>query len=106
MLSKDYGFDTGVPELPVLGAGVSLIWQGRAKEAIDILRFMTEAYPNSPDAFEALGVAYEEDQQLERAKEAYESAIRNAKKNADRRLPMYEEYLVNIKMRMEGGESE
>jgi len=102
-LRQDYGFEFSIPEQPVLSAGVSLIWQGRTKEALEALQFMTEQYPSSPDAFEALGVAYETDSQLELAKEAYDAAVQRAIANNDRRLPMFEEYVVNIKGKMESG---
>jgi len=103
-LSRDYGFETGIPEQSVLSAGSSLFWQGKRKEAIEVFQFMIEEYPTSPDAFEILGLAYEEENQLEQAKKAYETAVKLARENSDRRLPRFEEYLANIKKKMKDGE--
>ena len=104
-LSRDYGFEIGIPEQSVLSAASLLFWQGKRKKSTEIFQFMTEQYPLSTDAFELLGLAHEEENQLELAKEAYEAAVRNAKRTADRRLPMFEEYVVNIKSKMVGGEN-
>jgi len=105
-LSRDYGFETGIPEQSVLSAGSSLFWRGKRKEAIEVFEFMTEEYPNSPDAFEMLGLAYEEENQLEHAKKAYEAAVQKARENSDRRLPRFEEYLANIRKKMKGSDLE
>lgn len=100
-LSLVYGFEFDVPEQPVIDAGISLLYfEHKTKEAIQAFQFISQLYPNSPDAFEALGVAYEMNNQLERAKEAFEAAYQSAKATADRRLPTYEEYVMNIKNRI------
>ncbi len=94
-LIRDHGFKTGIPEQSALSVGSLLFWQGNGKEAIEVFQFITEEYPNSPDAFEILDLAYEEKNQLRQAKKPYESAFQKAKEIAYRRLPRFEEYLAN-----------
>jgi len=86
-LSRIYGFECGVPERPVLDAGFGLLYyQGKVKAAVDICRFMTEKYPDSPDAFEILGAAYERNNELELARRSYRVAVQKAKDKFDGRL--------------------
>lgn len=96
-LSNAYGFKTGIPEQPILNAASSLFWNGQRHKAIEIFQFLAVHHPHSSDVFEFLGLAYEEENELEQAKKAYETALRIAEQNKDRRLPRFEEYVVNIK---------
>ncbi|MBN2346592.1 MAG: hypothetical protein JXO51_09415 [Candidatus Aminicenantes bacterium] len=99
-LSRDYGFATGIPEQAVLSTAMSLLWQKGGKAASDTLQFIAQEYPDSPDALAVLGMALEDEKRFNPAEKAYAGAIANARKASDRRLPMFEEYLANLRKRM------
>jgi hypothetical protein len=99
-LSRDYGFATGIPEQAVLSAASSLLWQNGEKAASEVLQFIAREYPSSPDALALLGSAFENEKRYALAEKTYASAIRNAKKTSDRRLPMFAEYLANLRKKM------
>ena len=100
-LSGSYGYDFQVPMMPVLAAAFSLLYFGdKGNEAIELYRWMTDEYPNSPEAWEALGVAYEMNGQLEQSKSGFEFAVQRARERSDRRLPTYVEELEKVRRRL------
>ncbi|MBN2432626.1 MAG: hypothetical protein JXQ27_14215, partial [Acidobacteria bacterium] len=101
-LGQAYGFDCGLPREPVLNAGLSLLWyEKKPEEAITLFRFLTTKAPRWPDAFEALGVAYQSAGRLAEARQAFEAALAIVRETGDRRRPLFEDYVTSIQEKQE-----
>lgn len=105
-LGRRYGFDVGLPADSIMSAAQTLLWQGNRTSAIEILLLVVGQGRGSPDAWDLLGQAYEEDNRFTQARDAYQEAARIAEETADRRLPVYEERLRNIRLRLRGSHGE
>lgn len=83
-LTEKYGFPVAVPEDIANQAGYQFLQANSFREAINVLKANAEAYPESPNAYDSLGEAYEKSGQYELALESYGKA---AKLGAERRDP-------------------
>lgn len=74
--TKRYGFRSEIPLDLLISLGYRLIEEGETAEAIEALLLAAEAYPHSPDAFYYLAAAYEKGNDIDRALENYERALK------------------------------
>lgn len=105
-LSRRYGFEVGLPADSIMSAAQALLWQGNTTRAIEILLLVVGQRGESPDAWDLLGQACEDDEQFAKARDAYQNAVRIAEEIADRRLPVFEERLRGIRRRLRDSQGE
>lgn len=77
-LNNKFGYEIGVSTSALRKAGITLKRENRYDEAIEILKYEIGRNPNNAFAYVALGRAYEENNQLNLAKDAYEKAYQIA----------------------------
>lgn len=65
----------GLDENEMNQAGYALLRNGKVKEAIQVFKINTEAFPDSWNTYDSLGEAYMQDRQKQKAIENYERSI-------------------------------
>jgi predicted alpha/beta superfamily hydrolase len=73
-LTKSYGWEIRTPEVYLNELGYRQLAEGNSVRAIEILAENARRYPDSPNAWDSLGEAYETDGQIEKARANYEKA--------------------------------
>jgi hypothetical protein len=73
-LSEKYGYNILPQETLLNAAGYSFLQKHSIDEAIAIFKKNVELYPNSPNVYDSLGEAYENDNDLPNAKKNYDLA--------------------------------
>ena len=101
-LKTVFGYDIGVSRQAV--GRVAQAWreQGRAADAVDLLRFSLEYNPDSEMAWLQLGRALESNGQLEEAKETLETAHKKAVQNSSPHLGIFIDALNKINTKLKG----
>lgn len=99
-LKDKYGYEIGVSTFALRQAGVGLKNEKKYHEAIEIFKYEIEKNPHNPFAHVALGRAYEESNQLDSAKEAYEEAYRVAVATSHHQVEWVKGFLDNINQRL------
>jgi len=85
-LTKKYGYTILVPEETFNRIGYQFLRSGRTLNAINVLKKNIKNYPNSPNAYDSLGEAYEKSGSMKLAKENYEKAYKMATAKGNTRL--------------------
>jgi hypothetical protein len=101
-LNKKYGYAIGVSSIALGKVANSYKQQNKLEEAIELLKFNLEYSPNSEMAWLQLGRAYESADQLEKAKDALETAHRKAVENSSPHLGIFIEALEKINQKLAG----
>ena len=95
-ISGLYGYEIKVPEYLLNNAGYKHLREGNIYDAIKAFEENISRYPNSANAYNSLGEAYETNNQLQLAKENYEKAYRLASKAGDPNLYLFMQDYENI----------
>ncbi|OGU55183.1 MAG: hypothetical protein A2V66_00505 [Ignavibacteria bacterium RBG_13_36_8] len=95
-LTKKFRYEIKPPEELLNRTGYRYLNAGNIYDAIDTFNKSIELYPNSANAYNSLGEAYETNNQLELAKEFYEKAYQIGGKNRDPNLYYYMQDYENI----------
>jgi predicted alpha/beta superfamily hydrolase len=99
-LSGIFGYDIGINSMAIWNFCWKLMNDRKFKEAISMFKFCVELNPNEPYVYTGLGRAYEENGQLELAKENFEIAFNMAKEQSKADLPRYSDAIERIKKRI------
>ena len=104
-LGKTYGYDAGLSRFAVATAVRSYRDQGRAQDAIDLLKLGLEYEPDAEMLWLQLGRALESNGQFPQAREALETAHKKAVQNRSPHLGIFTDALDKIdqKLKREGG---
>jgi predicted alpha/beta superfamily hydrolase len=100
-LNEKFGYDIGVSGVALRLAGQSLQKQSKYKSAIAIYEYATEKDPNNAFAYVSLGRALEADDQLERAREAFEAAYRIAEATSHPQIKWIKNFLENVNAKID-----
>ena len=95
-LNEQFGYDIGVSGVALRLAAQTLQKQSEHKAAIEIYEYATEREPDNAFAFVSLGRALEADGQLERARDAYESAYRIGESTSHPQIKWIKNFVDNI----------
>ena len=95
-LNGKFGYDIGVSGMALRLAGQSLQKQSKYDSAIAVYEYATENDPNNAFAYVSLGRALEADDQLERAREAFEAAYRIAESTSHPQIKWIKNFLENV----------
>lgn len=85
-LSERFGYKILIPEDMLNQISYQFLRANQFVEAIDVFKKNVQNYPNSANAYDSLGEAYEKSGQLKQAKENYEKAYKLAEAQGDTRL--------------------
>ena len=99
-LNGKFGYDIGVSGVALRLAAQALQLQSKYKSAIAICEYATEKDPNNAFAYVSLGRALEADDQLERAREAFEAAYRIAEATSHPQIEWIKSFLENVKAKI------
>jgi tetratricopeptide (TPR) repeat protein len=99
-LSGIFGYDIGINSMAIWIFCWKLMNEKKFKEAIEMFKFCVELNPNEPYVYTGLGRAYEENGQLELAKENFEIAFNMAKEQSKADLSRYSDAIERIKKRI------
>jgi uncharacterized protein len=99
MLSKRYGYKVLVPEERANQIGYKLLRAKRLDEARKVFEAVVAAYPNSPNAHDSLGDAYDTMGDVQRAWQSYEQGVMLARSAQHKLLPAFESKLAAFKRR-------
>jgi predicted alpha/beta superfamily hydrolase len=102
-LNENFGYDIGVSGVALRLAGQSLKKQSNYTDAIAIYEYAVEKSPDNAFAYVALGRALEADNQLERARGAYEEAYRIAEETSHPQIKWVKNFLDNINKKIDSG---
>lgn len=91
-ISTEYGYPVKPPEAIMNNIGYRFVGQKQYKEAIAVLKYNVESYPESANVYDSLGEALEAAGKLREALIQYGKAIELAKKNGDANLPVFKEH--------------
>jgi tetratricopeptide (TPR) repeat protein len=75
--------DFKIGETPMYIWAAELKDDGHLAEAIDVLKLQLQIYPDSSDAYESLGEAYQKSEQKQLAVESYRKALEKNPGNSD-----------------------
>jgi predicted alpha/beta superfamily hydrolase len=95
-LNGKFGYDIGVSGVALRLAAQALQNQSKHKSAIAIYEYATEKNPDDVFAYVSLGRALEADDQLERAREAFELAYRIAESTSHTQIKWIKNFLENV----------
>ncbi len=98
-LNKKFGYDIGISLNGLLLAGQEHMKSHRYDKAIDIFKYRVEKQPYNAFLYIDLGVAYEKNNQLQLAKEAYEEAYKIEVSSSNpqmRRIKRIKNFLDNV----------
>lgn len=93
----EHGRDFQIPESLLNRMGYRAIALGHLSEAIRIFERNVELYPDSANAYDSLGEAYEKGDELTLALKNYEKAVEIAQRTKDPYLSMYEGNLERVR---------
>lgn len=96
-LSEKYGFTVPVPLMIASLVGYDLTKQGKLDEALKVLTFNAENYPNNANVFNLLGLLYERKKEWEAAITNFQKACKMAEENNDKRLKNFRKNLERVK---------
>lgn len=100
-VNEKFGYDVGVSGAALRLAAQSLQEQANYASAIAIYEYATEKDPDNAFAYISLGRALEAADQLERAREAYESAYRIAEATSHPQIKWIKNFLDNVTAKIE-----
>jgi predicted alpha/beta superfamily hydrolase len=100
-LNGKFGYNIGVSGVALRLAGQSLQKQSEYKRAIAIYEYATDKDPNNAFAYVSLGRALEADDQLKRAREAYEAAYRIAESTSHPQIKWIKNFLENVNAKID-----
>jgi predicted alpha/beta superfamily hydrolase len=100
-LNEKFGYDIGVSGVALRLAGQSLQKQSKHKSAIAIYEYAVENDPDNAFAYVSLGRALEAGGQLERARDAFESAYRIAEATSHPQIKWIKNFLENINTKID-----
>ncbi len=100
-VNEKFGYGIGVSGTALRLAAQSLQEHSNYANAIAIYEYAAEKDPDNAFAYVSLGRAFEADDQLERAREAYESAYRIAEATSHPQIKWIKNFLDNVAAKIE-----
>jgi uncharacterized protein len=88
-LSEKFGYTIPVPENLINQMGYQLLFDGKAEEAIAVLKTNVERYPMSANVYDSLAEAYERDGKIDLAEPLYDKARVLGHQNNDPNAAIY-----------------
>jgi len=85
-LSERFGYQINIPENLLNQIGYQLLTTKKLEEAIEVFKKNSQLYPNSANAYDSLGEAFEKSGQLKEAKENYEKSYKMAQSQGNLQL--------------------
>jgi uncharacterized protein len=95
-LSKRIGYTVPIPEPTTNLIGYRLLQAQRLPDAITAFKANVDTFPNSPNAYDSLGEAYETSGDLAAARSNYERAATLGKANGDANTNIYQQNLDRV----------
>ena len=95
-LASRFGYVIPPPERILNTAGYIAMDENKKDEAIKILSYAVELYPNSANVYDSLGDAYENKGEIELAAKYYAMAVEKGRANMDRNLRIYRANLERV----------
>ncbi len=95
-LNNKFGYEIGVSTSALRQAGIKLKRENKYDEAIEIFKYEIEKNPNNAYAYVSLGRAYEENNQLNLAKETYEKGYKIAVSTSHPQVKWVKNFLDKI----------
>jgi tetratricopeptide (TPR) repeat protein len=95
-ISEKYGFEIKTPENIINDLGYRYLQNKDIDKAIEVFKENVKRYPGSANVYDSLGEAYENNNQLDLAKENYQLAVGLGEKNNDRNLAIFIKNLERV----------
>ena len=95
-MSERFGYPIRMPENTLNILGYQLLALKKTKDAIAVFERYTELYPESANAYDSLGEAFEAAGTFEAAARNFQRAIEIGVKNSDESLPEFRKHLERV----------
>jgi predicted alpha/beta superfamily hydrolase len=99
-LSDELGYPVAASERLVARTGFRLLEEKKTQAAIALFQYNVKRFPELPDCYDHLVVAYEQSNQLELAIKSCEAGLEKARKASDPSVPYFEKSLADLKVRL------
>jgi len=99
-LSKKYGYNIRVPQYTINSLGYYFVRKGQHEQAIEVFSENVKRFPNSANAYDSLGEAYESVIWFEEAEKNYQQAVEFAKEQNHPNLNVFTDNLKRIQKKL------